>query len=231
MDKVNNFLLSGYFMGVFDLLFNPDNFLRDEVKQNRAIWRGLTVVIVASILTAVNAYITSKPLSRAVYITLMKKNLEVARAASQLVRLSIVFAPLSVIISWIVDSAILFALSSIFGGKGKFRDTVKVVAYSFIPSIVVFPFKCYIAINEAKLVELIGISALQNSVFYTANSILSLAVLAWQFLFWKYGIKNARNLNDKHATIVSAIFTVALLILAILGLLYRSFSVSGGTFK
>ncbi len=221
---------------VLDLLFNPDGFFKEEVEFEKPMWRGLAVVLVASILAAVNAYIISSSTAKALYDLMIEKgaSVETAKALTQFTQtIGLISAFFGVIISWVLIAAILQGLSALFGGTGKFSDTLKVTAYSFIPNIVVFPFTYYIAITEAKLVSTYGILALTNSGIVMAKVVLDLAVLAWQFLLWRFGIKYARNLSGRDATIVAAIPAVAFALLSIAGIMHaKTFQgVGGRTFK
>jgi len=210
-------------MGIFELLFNPDGFFREEVELKKPLWRGLIVVVITAVLSGIIASITAPAISHAVYEMMLKKgyNMEIAKTASLLAKLSVVIAPLSVFAGWLIISALLYGLSAIFGGSGSFRDTVKITAYSFVPSIIISPFKYFLALIKMKIIESNGLLALQNSGVYKAEMILSLAVLAWQFMLWRYGIKHARKLSDRSAVIVSGILAVAFALLAILGMLRR----------
>ncbi len=211
-------------MGIFDLLFDPDGFFREEVELKKPLWRGVIVVVVTAILSMILASITAPVISHAIYEMMIRKgaSAEIAKAAASFTKLSVVFAPVAVFVEWLIISAILYGLSAIFGGSGSFQDTAKVTAYSFVPSIVVFPFRYYLTLVKVKIVEASGLLALRSSGIYKADIILSLAVLAWQFMLWRYGIKHARKLSDRSAVAVSGILTAALLLIMVLGLLKRA---------
>jgi len=207
-------------MSIFDLLFDPDGFFKEEIEFKKPLWRGATVVAITAVLTAIIEFITAPVVSHAVYEMLVKKGVgvEMAKIISSSLKLMVVIAPLTVFIEWVIISLILFGLSAIFGGSGSFRDTLRVTAYSFVPSIVVFPFEYYISLIKIKIVEVSGLLALRNSGIYKANLMLSLAVLAWQFMLWRYGIKHARNLDDKSAILVSGILAGALALISLYGM-------------
>ncbi len=210
-------------MGIFDLLFDPDGFFREEVELKKPLWRGVIVVVITAVLSGIIASITAPVLSHAIYEMMIRKgaSAEIAKAVASFTKLSVVFAPVAVFVEWLIISAILYALSAIFGGSGSFQDTVKVTAYSLVPSIVVFPFRYYLTLVKVKIVETSGLLALKGSGIYRADVILSLAVLAWQFMLWRYGIKHARKISDRSAIAVSGILTAALLLIMVLGLLRR----------
>ncbi len=205
-------------MGLLDILFDPDGFFEVEVGEKKPIYRGLTVVLLAAFLSAVISSITSPAMAKAIYHAMLSKGVspEMAKTIASTVKLSVVLSPLIVIFSWLLVSAILYGISALFGGEGNFSDTLKVVAYSFIPDIVVFPFSLYIAIQEAKALETLSLSSLSG--FRDATVILNLAVLAWQFMLWRYGIKHARKLSSRDATIVAGILTIVLVALTLYGL-------------
>ncbi len=209
---------------VFDLLFDPDRFFEEEVNFRKPLWRGFIVVLLAAILASINAAILAPALSRATYQFLVEKgaNPEFAKLAAQMANTSAITAPVAIFIMWVITAAVLYGISAIFGGSGDFSDTLKVTAYSFLPEIVVFPFRLYITLTEVKLLNAYGFSALLTaSGLKTAGLILSLAVLVWQFMLWKYGIKHARNLNDRDSTIVAGILAAALALLSIAGFFHK----------
>ncbi len=210
-------------MGIFDLLFDPDGFFREEVELKKPLWRGVIVVVITAVLSGIIASVTAPAISHAIYEMMIRKgaSAEIAKAVASFTKLSVVIAPVVVFVEWLIVSALLYGLSAIFGGSGSFQDTAKVAAYSFVPSIIIFPFKYFLALIKIKIIEANGLLALQNSGVYKAEVILSLAVLAWQFMLWRYGIKHARKISDRSAIAVSGILTAALLLIMVLGLLRR----------
>ncbi len=223
-------------MNALDLLFNPDGFFEEEIEFEKPMWRGAIVVVVAAILATINAYIVSSSTAKVIYEIMIEKGMtaEAAKSFAQLTQtVEIISAFIGVFIAWVLIAAILQGLSALFGGTGKFSDTLKVTAYSFVPNIVVFPFMYYIAITEASVISAYGLKGLTGSGIVTAKVILDLAVLAWQFLLWRFGIKHARNLNSRDATIVAAIPATAFALLSIAGIMHARTlqSLGGRTFK
>ena len=218
-------------MGAIDLLFNPDGFFAEEVELEKPMWRGALVVLVVAILSAINTYIMSSASSREIYRLMVEKgaSVEAARGFAQFIQtVSVISAVIGAFIGWVLIAAILHGISALFGGEGKFTDTLKVTAYSFVPNIVVYPFTYYIATAEANIIANYGLKALAGSGVAIAGSIIGLAVLAWQFLLWRFGIKHARNLSGGDATIVAAIPAIVFALLSIAGLLHPTFQGIGG---
>lgn len=199
------FLISNTSFFMLEVIYNPDSFFQKEKEQRS--WRGFAVVIIAAFLSSVNGYIIAAPLSESIYEYMSSRiPAEQARIVANTTYVASTFSPfVIVIINWIVISAVLHAISAIFDGKGKFADTLKLIAYSFVPSIVLFPANLYMSIENAKLIEAYGFEMLKNSEITTASALLSFAALIWQFTLWRFGILHARNLSERSATIVALI--------------------------
>ncbi len=195
---------------MLEVIFNPDSFFRKEREQK--FQRCLVVIVISVVLSSINGYVVADSYSDAVYRQVSSKvpadqAIIIAKTAYTA---SIISPSVVVIISWIVISVVLYIISAFFSGKGSFSDTLKLTAYSLIPSIVLFPVNFYLSIENARLVESYGFEALKSGNTAVASAILGLAVLIWQFTLWKFGIMHARNLNRRDATITAAIPAVVL---------------------
>lgn len=112
-----------------------------------------------------------------------------------------IFAFVGAFISWLLLTVIFYAISAILGGKGSFSTLMKFLAFSFIPNIIMSPIYYYL------LVEFIKLPTAEN--FY-AFFILSGFVTLWQFVYWIFAVKNARELDLKKSIIVCVIPLVIL---------------------
>jgi len=196
---------------MLEVIFNPDSFFQKEKEQK--FWRALVVIAIAAILSSINGYVVAGSFSDAVYNQMLSKiPAEQARIVAKTAYTASIVSPfVVVIISWIVISVVLHIISMFFGGKGGFSNTLKLIAYSLVPSIVLFPANLYISLENAKLVENYGFEALKSgNTTAVASAILGLAVLIWQFTLWRFGIMHARNLSRRDATIAATIPAVVL---------------------
>ncbi len=124
-----------------------------------------------------------------------------------------------VFIIWVVFTIVLYLISMIFGGEGDFKTLLKLLAYSFIPSIIVSPVHIYMSYYLSRAFErgiYYGLAVFRS--VKTAGTIIGLAVLLWQYIYWVYALKNGRNLTQKDAAIAAAVLFAAFVILQIYSL-------------
>ncbi|AEA47673.1 Yip1 family protein [Archaeoglobus veneficus] len=204
---------------MLDLLFNPDEFFRVEKEQK--FWRGFAIVLISAILASINGYLIAEPISESIYEQMVEKvPAEQARIVADTTYVASIISPaVGVFIMWSVIAAIFHGITAIFDGKGEFKSTLKLTAYSFVPSIALFPANFYITLENARLVEQYGLEALKSSDMVLASTLLGLAALMWQFTLWRFGIMHARNLDRRSATIVAALPALALAAISVNSLL------------
>lgn len=179
-----------------DVLLNPDKFFAEHKEIGFKL--PLAIVVVFAILSAFSAYLVSQDILRAL---LTEKDVR------ELLPIISAFATISAIVSvfllWIILTAILYILSAIFGGKGKFSTLMKFLALSFIPAIILSPINLYLSM------ELFKSPTAQN---LYAMFISSSIVIVWQFIYFVFAVKNARELSVKKSAIVCAIPVVIWLV-------------------
>lgn len=171
-----------------DLLLNPDKFFAENKEMSFKF--PIAVVAVSGIVSAISAYsVTSSVLER----IQIDQELNLLPLISALAGIS---AFLSVFLFWIIITVILYALSAVFKGKGNFTTLMKFLAFSYIPSIILSPFYLYLS------TELLRSPTAEN--FY-ASIIFSGVIAIWQFFYFVFAVKNARELSIKNSAIVCAI--------------------------
>lgn len=171
-----------------DLLLNPDKFFAENKEMNFKF--PIAVVAVSGIASAISAYSVTNSVLERIQI---EQGLNLLPLISVLAGIS---AFLSVFLFWIIITAILYALSAIFKGKGNFTTLMKFLAFSYIPSIILSPVYLYLS------TELLKSPTMEN---LYASIIFSGVIAIWQFFYFVFAVKNARELSIRKSAIVCAI--------------------------
>ncbi|RLI72583.1 hypothetical protein DRO97_08780 [Archaeoglobales archaeon] len=206
-----------------DVLFNPDKYFR-EVKDKISYKIPLLIVTISGVLGLINGYLIAKPMASAVVKMLIKKGItkEQAQMIAAFTQISTIGAPLvTTFVLWVVIAATLHIVSSLFGGKGNFSTTLKLSAFSFIPNIILFPLNLYISIKTIEILNIYGLEGLNSFEFKSTAILLGIVTLVWQYTYWVFVVKNARELEIKKANIAALV----LLILFIIPIIYSSISI------
>ncbi|MEM4456978.1 MAG: YIP1 family protein [Archaeoglobaceae archaeon] len=172
-----------------DVLLNPDKFFMEHKEMSFKL--PIAIVAISAIVSATSAYSASQ---------IIFKTLPIESGGLNLLPLFSAFAAISAFLGaflfWVVFAVILYAISAIFKGKGNFTTLMKFLAFSFIPSIILSPI--YLYLNA----ELLGSPTMEN---LYAIVIFSAVVALWQFVYFVFAVKNARELSVKKSAIVCAI--------------------------
>lgn len=172
-----------------DVLLNPDKFFTEHREMSFRV--PIAIVTVLAVISAILAY--------SVVQIVLEKVPPTQEALNAVLFLSVftgISAFVGVFLSWIISTAILYILSAIFRGKGKFTSLMKFSAFGFIPAIILSPINFYIS------AELFRSPTVEN--LYAAV-VLSGIAFAWQFVYLVFAVKNARELSVKKSAIVCAI--------------------------
>ena len=196
-----------------EFLTNPDRFLRN-VKENLDYKLPLLLVSLSGVTGGIKGYIIGDAMKRAVARMLIEKGLaeKEIQTALAFVQLSSVVTPIiTSFVVWFLIAILIHAISSLFGGKGKFSTTLKLSAFSFIPNLIFFPLDLYLSFETARYMDLYGLEGFKHG-FGLVLTIVGLFVLIWQFFYWIFIAKNARELDMKKATITAFVVFVLFLI-------------------
>ncbi len=207
-------------MGYLNIILDPDSFLAEW--KNKSFLVPFAIVFVVALLASFTAYITAPAHSEMLKKTLVENGLsqDQAEAIAEMNFYStVVMAAVMTFIVWLVLTAILYGISALFDGKGNFKTLLKLTAFSYIPSIIVFPVNAYIAREEATKMMIYGLKwmATLNSTV-VASVTLSIVVTIWQAVYWTFAVKNARELELKKAAITSGILLSVIVIIEIISL-------------
>lgn len=173
-----------------DILLNLDKFFSE--KKDVGFKIPLTIVLIYTIVGTISAIFSIRVLTDE-----MLKNVELPE---EIMMITYLFTPISVFagvfLNWILVTAILYVLSALLGGKGQFLLLMKFVAFSFIPPILLSPVSTYLTIEFFKY-------PIQENLY--SLIVLSMAVAFWQYFYWVFAVKNARDLSLKKSAVVSAV--------------------------
>lgn len=198
--------------GTMDFLTNPDRFL--ERQKEKGIITPVITVLVAAILSSLTVYITAPAILESLKMKILELDTTITESQLEvmlkMIYYSMIVTPfIATFVIWIVLTLVLFLISGIFSGSGKFSTLAKLVAYSYIPAILLSPASAYIAYESTKYM-LYGVKS-----YLIPSLTLQIAIVAWQALYWAYAVKNARNLNLRNSAITALIVLIAYLFLTV----------------
>ncbi len=189
-------------------LYDPDGFFRENRDPSFAI--SISIVIVSCILSALAVYmnmgiIKSEILRR---LTLYMPQGRAEEVFESIKYFMISGAFISGFIGWVILSALVHMISSLLGGYGEFVRTMKVVAFGYLPKIVLFP------VGQALI-------SMTQSLVNPAVMLVGIASTAWEVYILTFGVKNARDVSTDRAFVSVVVSVVVLVILGILGKVFR----------
>ena len=203
-----------------EVITNPDSFLRKRLEKR--FWEAFTVVIVAAVISSLASYVVAP-----IILENMRERIsevgglteEQIEAMLNMTYFGMLLSPfIATLVFWLIISAILYVLSALFGGEGSFGNLTKLVAYSYIPVIILSPISIYLSYETAQQI----FYGLKSSLL--PNAILRIATTLWQAVYWTFAVKNARNLDLRNSAIVAGIVFIAYILLTMSSLVFSSLS-------
>lgn len=203
-----------------EVITNPDSFLRKRLEKR--FWEAFTVVIVAAVISSLASYVVAP-----IILENMRERIsevgglteEQIEAMLNMTYFGMLLSPfIATLVFWLIISAILYVLSALFGGEGSFGNLTKLVAYSYIPVIILSPISIYLSYETAQQI----FYGLKSSLL--PNAILGIATTLWQAVYWTFAVKNARNLDLRNSAIVAGIVFIAYILLTMSSLVFSSLS-------
>ncbi|MDK2796205.1 MAG: hypothetical protein PWQ22_543 [Archaeoglobaceae archaeon] len=196
---------------IMDVLLDPDKFFSE--RKNMGFKIPILIVLVSAVISCVSVYVT-------IDLNLSKipaEGLEVNTLRTIMLTLGIVTAFIGTFIYWIIIAGLLYLFSAIFGGKGDFKTLLKFTAFSYIPQILLSPISIYLAYES-----LYQLTVSQGPAFEAMlmPTIFGAVVLFWQYIYWIFAVKNARELNFSRSAISAGILLIIAISFTALGLLF-----------
>jgi len=199
-----------------EIITNPDTFMWRN--RNVGFALPIAVVLTAAALGSVSGYLVAPAAVEMARNSLDELGLsgEQIEGVLQFVYYSVIFSPfITTFAMWLIVSAVIYAISAIFGGRGSFGDLLKLMSFSFVPTILLSPVTIYLSYESSKYLAY-GLEVYMQN--YVAQALLNIALLIWQYLYWVYAVKNARGLSLGKSAIAAAIPMVAILVMALISL-------------
>ncbi len=212
-----------------DLLINPDAFFQKRMVDKENLVKPALIVLAGAILGAASGYLTS---------TLTTKMLEAAGLGTGLVFvLSVIGAFIGVFVYWVIATGVFYLVSLLFEGKGSFSRSLEAIGYGFLPLVFGYLVTLAVALVYIPQITLPQLSqeslkdpqAVLNATrifmtdptvvqFTRITMVISILFLLWSAYCWINGMKHARQMTLKNATICvgTPVFLYILYLLAIL---------------
>ncbi len=201
-------------MRLTEVLYNPDGFFEEAKEKGIGFAIPFLIVLISGILGGITTYIIVKSI---LTVGIEKIPGEQNKALIQFLSAGTIPAVIIMnLIGWILLSAVIYLISRFFSKEGNFSLMLKFMGFSYIPSIIFFPFNLYVSLSLSDLIKSIGFEELAKTELWAASKITSLAVLAWQFTFWVFAVKNVRNITLGKAVISASVPALALLIFTLI---------------
>jgi len=176
-----------------NVLTNPDRFFAELSQRGVNLRTPFTIVLVAAIVATISNVMMS-----GVMVPLFPRGVGVYRLLPAMSHIISGFiAPFG---SWLLCSAIFYAISRLFGGTGSFERVFEFVGYGFIPHIAGSVVGLAV-IMVASPNELIFESFQQAHPLILIFSIIQLLLVLYGAVIWIFAVKHARNIGTKHAII------------------------------
>ncbi len=204
-----------------ELFTDPDTFL----SKHRTFKESIVIVLIAGVILSTISYTTADAYIKVIKDVLVTRGLAAnqVEVITSLMYYTTIITPIPVtFISWFVIAGLLYLVSIPFGGKGEFKELLKLTAFSFTPTIILSPINFYIASEISKGVLIYGFEFLKTwNEVRIASIILNIAITIWQYIYWTFAVKNARSLSLRSSAIVSLIPLAILIAISLVGSLSR----------
>ncbi len=209
-----------------ELLLTPDRFFRERAKEPIYL---LPPALLIGILGLINA-------GSATLVTQLTVQILPAEA-QQFAGIALGFAAAGGFVGsflfWLAVSILLFAISAVFKGSGTLRRTIEFTGYGLLPQIfggLVNLYFMYDVVNSVKIPQVTdpmliqqALQGLMSHPSFQMATIVGVLFLLWSANLWIFGLKHARGISTRDATI-SVLIPVGIYILY---MLFNLFSLGG----
>ncbi len=193
---------------MLEILVNPDKFFRDHDDVNILV--AILIVATSAVLGALMIYANLDIIESSVIRQLQQTlSAEQARMMFELMKYTFLITPfIGAFVGWIIIAGLIHIVSSVLGGEGEFSKTLKLTAFGYIPSIILFPLN-------------FSIVRMTHEFMNVSIMIIGAASTIWQLLILTFAVKNWRKLDTTKAAISVVIPIVILAGLSLMGRLLR----------
>jgi Uncharacterized protein conserved in archaea (DUF2143). len=194
-------------MKILDLLFVPDRFFREKEGDSGLI-SPILIIGIIGIFSAITAYFVTQVTFRAILPALPSGTQQFMGIAAVF---SVVGGILGAYFLWLVATVIFFGLSVVFKGTGGLRRSLEFIGFGFFPQIFGGLINIYLFYEFARTVEIPKITdptlieqvtrSLMNNPYLELATLVGVVFLLWSASIWIFGLKYARNLENRDAAI------------------------------
>ncbi len=193
---------------MLEILTNPDEFFRkhEDVNFLTALLIVFTSAVLGVLIVYANLDIIESEMIRHLQQTI---SIEKARLVFEMMKYYFIITPfIGAFVGWLIISGLIHIVSSVLGGEGDFSKTLKLTAFGYVPSIVLFP------VN-------FSIVRMTHEFMNPSLMIIGVASTIWQFLILTFAVKNWRKLDTTKAAVSVVVPLVVLTGLSLMGKLLR----------
>lgn len=207
---------------MIEVLTNPNKFFEARMKGEESLKIPAIIVLISGIIGGIVAFfmwgIIAEMLRGTVppeaqgFISFMPIGSAIA-----FVIFSLIF--------WVVFAAILFGISYLFKGEGKFKRTLEFVGYGYIPMIfsgIIGAVLLYNFVSTAHIPVVTdptmiedALEPLMKNPMRQLSYAIGILFMLWSANIWVFGLKHARNLSAKNALITVTIPVAAYILFSV----------------
>lgn len=202
------------------LLVEPDGFLRRRADEPSLAGPAAVVLLVAAIgavgaLPVLGATTAAMPEAAGPFVPVVAA-------------VGVVGGVVGAFVAWGLFAGAFHAVSAVaFGATGRFRTTLALVGWGFVPRVpeaAVGSLVAYLVFGGARLPSdpqrlQATLRALRADPLFVVAGVLGVAFLAWSALLWTFAVRHARDLSLREAGLTVAGPVAVALAVDLLGLL------------
>jgi hypothetical protein len=202
---------------LFTILMSPDTFFKKAITEKESLKIPALVVLASAFVATAAGFIIGGPAARMMS--------GIMPGMESIIMLSaVIITPVIVFGVWLIWAGIMYALSTLFKGKGTFKKTLEFVGYGFVPQVLGTIITLIAALEYIPRVKVPQIAAaslqdpqvIQDALkslmhdpamteFTQITTLISIVFLLWCANIWIFGIKHARMLSMRDAAICVAV--------------------------
>jgi hypothetical protein len=203
---------------MLDFLFNPDEFFRRRA-EDPGMLPAVAILLVVGVVGAVGAVPTIQATFRALP--------QEAQAFSFIGYVSaVVGALLGPFVRWLLYAGAFQIISSaLYDAEESFRDTLALVGWGFVPSILATAVSAVVAFlvfssvtfpTDPQQIQAFT-RELRTRPEFLVSSLLGVLFLLWSALLWVFAVKHGRDVTEREAVVTVAIPVAIGLVWRLLG--------------
>jgi hypothetical protein len=199
---------------MLDVLINPNKFFEARMKGVESLKVPLLIVLISGMISGTVAFLMARITLEMLSETLPPEALGLASTIGGIS--AFIGAVVGSLVIWVVFAALFFGISALLKGEGRFKRTLEVVGYGYIPMIIGGLISAVLMYNfistaqfphvtdPAQIAEVIKQWMTKNPMVQL-SSIIGTLFMLWSANIWVFGLRHARNLSTKNALITVGI--------------------------